>query len=170
MLLGALIAWFLPRVQYGKDNKNETLEYLGRGPPPRPPPAADAEQGQQGGQQQQDGLAPQDVLPGEMQLQQHQRLQPWLVSGHQQGRKQNGEQPGHNGEPPEPSGEESSPPPLPPGNDRTPPVRAPQPRTRRKPVQAHFRQQASEEFAMGEYHGPESSRSRLNSKANSQPH
>lgn len=147
MLLGALVAWFLPRVQYGKDNKNEKLEYLGRGPPPRPLPAVDAEQGQQGGQQQQDGLAPQDVLLGEMQQQQHhQGQQPWLVGGHQQGREQNGERP-------EPSNE-ASPPPLPlrSENDHTPPVRTPQPRPWRKPVQAHVRQQPSEEFDMEEYH------------------
>lgn len=96
MLLGAPVAWFLPRVQYGKDNKNEKLEYLGRGPPPRPPSAADAEQGQQGqqgqqgGQQQQNGLTPRDMLPGEMQ-QQHQGLQPQLIGGHQHGREQNGD-------------------------------------------------------------------------------
>ncbi len=94
MLLGALVAWFLPRVQYGKDNRNEKLEYLGRGPPSRPPPAADAEQVQQEGQrQQQDSLAPRNVLPGEMQQQQNQRQQPWPVSELQSSREQDGEQP-----------------------------------------------------------------------------
>lgn len=87
MLLGALVAWFLPRVQYGKDNRNEKLEYLGRGPRPRPPPAADAEQIQQGGQRlQQDSLVPRDVVHPEMQLQQNPRSQPLLVGEHQSGR------------------------------------------------------------------------------------
>ena len=59
MLLGALVAWFLPRVQYGKDNKNETLEHLGREPPPKPQSAMDTEQQQQqGGQQREDDPAP----------------------------------------------------------------------------------------------------------------
>ena len=164
MLLGAFVAWsLLPRVQYGKDNKNEKLEYLGRGPPPRPPPAADTEQGQQGGQQQQEGLAPQDVLRGGMQQQQQQGLQPRLVGGHPQGQKQNGERP-------EPSDEESPLPPPPSEDNRTPPVLAPQLRPGRKPTQAHDRQQSPEELEMERYHQPESSQSRLKSKADSQPH
>ena len=149
MLLGAFVAWSLiPRVQYGKDNKNEKLEYLGRGPSPRPPPAVDTEQGQQGGQQQQDGLAPHDVLQGGMQ--QQQGLRPQLVGGHPQGQEQNGERP-------EPSDEESPLPPPRPKDDRTPPVLAPQLRPRRKPTQAHGRQQSSEEFKMEQYYQPESS-------------
>lgn len=162
MLLGAFVAWStLPHVQYGKDNKNEKLEYLGRGPPPREPPAADTEQGQQGGQQQQ-GLAPQDVLQGGMLLQQ-QGLRPRLVGRHLQGQEQNGERP-------EPFNEESPLPPPPPEKDRTPPVLAPQLRPRRKPTQAHDRQQSSEEFEMERYYQPESSQSRLKTKAHSQPH
>ena len=122
MLLGAFVAWsLLPRVQHGKDNKNEKLEELGKGPPARLPSTADPEQGQQGGQQQQDGFAPQDVLQGGMQPQQG--LQPRLVGGHQRAQEQNGERP-------EPSDEESPPPPPPPENDRITPVRTPQLRPR----------------------------------------
>ena len=159
------MAWsLLPRVQYGKDNKNEKLEYLGRGPPPREPPAADTEQGQQGGQQQQQGLAPQDVLQGGMQQQQQQQgFRPRLVGGHPQGQKRNGERP-------EPSDEESPLPPPPAEDNRTPPVLAPQLRPRRKPTQAHDRQQSSEELEVEQYYQPESSQSRLKSEADSQPY
>ena len=72
MLLGALVAWFLPRVQYGKHNENEKLEHLGRGPPPRAQPTVNAEQYQQQGDQQGQGnLATEDVPPRKMQQLRH---------------------------------------------------------------------------------------------------
>ena len=156
MLLGAFVALsLLPRVQHGKDNKNEMLEELGKGPPPRPPSTADPEQGQQGGQQPQDGFAPQDVLQGGMQPQQE--LRPRLVGGNRRAQEQNGERS-------ETSAEESPPPPPPPPseNDRITPVRMPQLRSRQRPIQAYGRQQSPEEYEMKQYYQPEPSSSRLN--------
>ena len=160
MLLGAFVARsLLPRVQYGNDNKNEMLEELGKGPPPRPPSTPDPEQGQRGGQQQQAGSAPQDVLQGGIQLQQG--LRPRLVGGHQQVQEQNGERA-------EPSDEESPPPPPPPRNDDITPVRTPQLRPRRRPIQAHGRQQSPEEHVMEQYYQPESPSARLNIRGDNQ--
>lgn len=74
----------LPRVQHGDNNKNESLEDLGRGPPP----AADAEKVQQGGQQQQqDNFMPRNMSPAGIQQQQNQGRQPGLVAEPQSGRE-----------------------------------------------------------------------------------